>query len=109
VLRRAPPADLLQATVSSLALGLTVLDESGPGTARRRLRERPPANGALTAREREILDMLAEGASNRAIAARLGISRHTVKYHVASVLTKLGARTRAAAVTLAVRSGLLVL
>jgi DNA-binding NarL/FixJ family response regulator len=67
-----------------------------------------PSTGlALTSREREILELIAEGASNRRIAARLAISRHTVKFHVASVLAKLGARTRTEAVTLALRAGLL--
>ena len=67
-----------------------------------------PAPGlALTTREREILELIAEGANNRLIAARLKISRHTVKFHVASVLAKLGARSRTEAVTLALRAGLL--
>ena len=67
-----------------------------------------PAPGlALTSREREILELIAEGANNRRIAARLAISRHTVKFHVASVLAKLGARSRTEAVTLALRAGLL--
>ena len=62
---------------------------------------------ALTSREREILELIVEGSSNRRIAARLAISRHTVKFHVASVLAKLGARSRTEAVTLALRAGLL--
>ncbi|HET7341269.1 MAG TPA: response regulator transcription factor [Methylomirabilota bacterium] len=71
-----------------------------------------PASGAavradLTSRERQILELIADGASNRVIAARLAISRHTVKFHVASVLGKLGARSRTEAVTLALRAGLL--
>jgi DNA-binding NarL/FixJ family response regulator len=67
-----------------------------------------PAHGlALTSREREILELMAEGANNRLIAGRLKISRHTVKFHVASVLAKLGARSRTEAVTLALRAGLL--
>jgi DNA-binding NarL/FixJ family response regulator len=61
----------------------------------------------LTSREHAILEMLADGVSNRAIAARLGISRHTVKFHVASILGKLGAGTRTEAVALALRRGLL--
>jgi DNA-binding NarL/FixJ family response regulator len=62
----------------------------------------------LTPREREVLGMLAEGFGNRAIATRLGISGHTVKSHVASILGKLGATTRTEAVTLGIRFGLLV-
>lgn len=65
------------------------------------------AGAPLTPREREILEMLAEGANNRVVASRLGISRHTVKFHVASILAKLGARSRTEAVAAALRSGLL--
>jgi len=65
------------------------------------------AGTPLTSREREILEMMAEGASNRLIAARLAISRHTVKFHVASVLAKLDAGSRTEAVALALRAGLL--
>lgn len=64
---------------------------------------------ALTTREREILEMMAEGLSNRMIASRLGISMYTVKFHVASILGKLRAGTRTEAVTLGVRSGLISL
>jgi DNA-binding NarL/FixJ family response regulator len=66
-----------------------------------------PRGLVLTSREREILELLAEGVNNRRIAARLTISRHTVKFHVASILAKLGARSRTEAVTLALRAGLL--
>jgi DNA-binding NarL/FixJ family response regulator len=62
---------------------------------------------ALTSREREILELIAEGANNRLVAARLAISRHTVKFHVASILVKLGARSRTEAVTLGLRAGVL--
>jgi DNA-binding CsgD family transcriptional regulator len=64
---------------------------------------------ALTAREREVFRLMAEGLVNRRIAAELGISSHTVKYHVASVLAKLGAHTRAEAVSRGLREGLLPL
>jgi DNA-binding NarL/FixJ family response regulator len=64
---------------------------------------------ALTAREREVLTLLAEGASNKVIGRRLGISVHTVKYHVASILEKLDATGRTDAVAHAVRLGLILL
>lgn len=64
---------------------------------------------ALTVREREVLQMLAQGRGNKDIAARLNISEHTVKFHVASILGKLGAATRTEAVSLAVRRGLILL
>jgi DNA-binding NarL/FixJ family response regulator len=63
----------------------------------------------LTAREREVLDWLALGLSNRAIAERLGISEHTVKFHVASLYGKLGVSSRAEAVRGAARRGLITL
>jgi DNA-binding CsgD family transcriptional regulator len=63
----------------------------------------------LTGREQEVLDWLALGLSNRAIAARLGISEHTVKFHVASIYGKLGVSSRAEAVRGAARRGLITL
>lgn len=62
---------------------------------------------ALTARELEVLALLAEGASNKLIARRLGISAHTAKYHVASLLDKLDAVSRTDAVAHAARIGVL--
>lgn len=62
---------------------------------------------ALTARELEVLALLAEGASNKLIARRLGISTHTAKYHVASLLEKFDAVSRTDAVTSAARIGVL--
>ena len=61
----------------------------------------------LTPREMETLEMLAEGISNKQIAARLHISEHTAKFHVNSILGKLGAGTRTEAVMRGLRSGLL--
>jgi DNA-binding NarL/FixJ family response regulator len=63
----------------------------------------------LTPRENEVLELLAEGLPNKAIAARLGISDQTVKFHVASIGGKLGASNRTDAVRLAVRRGLIAL
>jgi two-component system, NarL family, response regulator YdfI len=63
----------------------------------------------LTAREIEVLGMLADGLANKAIAAQLGISEHTVKFHISSVLSKMGAATRTEAVTQGIRNGLIVI
>ena len=63
----------------------------------------------LTRREREVLQMLASGLANKEIAARLNISDHTVKFHVASLLGKLGASSRTEAVALGIRRGLVLL
>jgi DNA-binding CsgD family transcriptional regulator len=64
---------------------------------------------ALTTRELEVLALLAEGASNKLIARRLGISSHTAKYHVGSLLEKLDAVSRTDAVAQAARIGVLQL
>jgi DNA-binding NarL/FixJ family response regulator len=69
----------------------------------------PWLHEALTTRESEVLTMLAEGASNKEIAGRLNISEHTVKFHVSSILAKLGATTRTEAVSRGVRQGLIVI
>lgn len=61
----------------------------------------------ITSREAVVLRMLAEGLLNKDIAARLGISEHTVKFHISSILDKLGASTRTEAVTLGIRRGLI--
>jgi DNA-binding NarL/FixJ family response regulator len=99
-------AEELAAAVRAVHTGLVVLHPAAlePSTA-----GDPPgtAGAPLTAREREILELMADGASNRIIAARLAISRHTVKFHVASILAKLGATSRTEAVALALRGGLL--
>ena len=61
----------------------------------------------ITSRETDVLRMLAEGFVNKDIAVRLGISEHTVKFHISSILDKLGASTRTEAVTLGIRRGLI--
>lgn len=63
----------------------------------------------LTDREREVLQLLALGLPNKSIARRLNVTEHTVKFHVGSILAKLGASSRTEAVTRAARQGLLVL
>ena len=67
-----------------------------------------PAPLGLSAREREVLDLIAEGATNRQIGERLFLSTHTVKEHTSAVYRKLGVRNRAEAVQQAQRRGLLV-
>jgi DNA-binding CsgD family transcriptional regulator len=76
-----------------------------------RERARPIADGdmALTPRELEVLALMAEGASNKAIAQRLGISVHTAKFHVGQVLDKLDATGRTDAVAHAARRGVIQL
>jgi DNA-binding NarL/FixJ family response regulator len=70
--------------------------------------ELPPGE-PLTSREIDVLSLLAEGAGNKEIAARLGISEHTVKFHVSSILSKLGAATRTEAVTRGYKEGLILI
>jgi len=64
---------------------------------------------SITDRERDVLALLATGLPNKAIARRLDISEHTVKFHVGSLLSKLDAQSRTEAVTIAARQGLLTL
>jgi two-component system, NarL family, response regulator YdfI len=66
-------------------------------------------NGALTRRELSVLRLVAHGLGNKEIAGELGISTHTVKYHLASLLDKLGVHSRTEAVTIGLRKGLVPL
>ncbi len=68
-----------------------------------------PVGSALTARETEVLRMIAAGLANKEIAYRLGISEHTVKFHVSALLGKLGAASRAEAIAIGVRRGAVLL
>jgi DNA-binding NarL/FixJ family response regulator len=106
-LPRGAPADRIAAALRAVAAGLLVLDA---GSADELLRPAPaaPAEG-LTPRELEVLSLLAEGLSNKAIAERLGISDHTAKFHVNAILGKLGAGSRSEAIVRAARLGLVVL
>jgi DNA-binding NarL/FixJ family response regulator len=72
----------------------------------RQARERPPATGVLTPREREVLDRVARGASNKEIAADLDIAENTVKNHLKNILEKLHLENRVQAATYAMQHGL---
>ena len=67
------------------------------------------AGEELTAREREVLALLAQGLANRALGRRLGISENTARFHVNAILAKLGARSRTDAVVRAARLGLVLI
>jgi len=107
------PTDQLAAALQAVASGLVVLH---PAEVQAALPVAAPASQPLaelpeplTRREREVLQMLAAGLANKEIAARLNISEHTAKFHVASILGKLGAATRTEAVALGIRRGLVLL
>lgn len=109
VLRDDATADELAAAIAATRAGLVALHPDvlrAPAEARAAT---PRGGASLTPRERETLEMMAEGMSNRTIANRLGISSQTVKFHVASILAKLGASSRTEAVTFGVRHGLIAL
>ena len=88
---------------------LSALDVGGLRTGDLTELEEQRADEPLTAREIEVLELLAEGLPNKRIAARLGISDQTVKFHVASIMGKLGAANRVETVRRAVRRGLISL
>lgn len=96
----AGPAQL-DAALRAVAAGLIVRLATAPRPGFAALPEEPTA--ALTPREVEVLTALAEGLGNKAVARRLGISPHTVKFHIESVFRKLGAGTRAEAVAKGLR------
>jgi two-component system nitrate/nitrite response regulator NarL len=106
---RASEAATVCAALSAVAQGLSVsprgLTHRRPVSPRRTLATAED----FTPREREVLALLSEGLPNRAIAERLGISRHTVKFHVNALLQKLGVEGRTEAVVQAARLGLVVL
>jgi DNA-binding NarL/FixJ family response regulator len=68
-----------------------------------------PLLEALTERENEVLQLLAQGLANKQIALALGISEHTVKFHISAIYAKLGANNRTEAVRLGVQRGLVIL
>jgi two-component system, NarL family, response regulator YdfI len=101
--------DQLVAALEAVASGLVVVHPADVEAAFPASRPLAELAEPLTRREREVLQMLAAGLGNKAIAARLAISEHTVKFHVASILGKLGAGSRTEAVSLGIRRGLVLL
>jgi two-component system, NarL family, response regulator YdfI len=111
------PADVaavqLISAVVAVAKGLVVLQPGelslAAASTRTRTGEAAELFEPLTPREKEVLQMLASGLGNKQIAAHLKISEHTAKFHVASILGKLGASSRTEAVSLGLRRGLILL
>jgi DNA-binding NarL/FixJ family response regulator len=99
------------AAIQAAAAGMAAIDPGDLESLIAATAPQPTAESTtpLTAREVEVLRMLAEGAANKNIAWKLGISEHTVKFHVAQILAKLNAGTRTEAVTLGIRHGLILL
>jgi len=103
----------LRAALEAAATGLVVVHPSevsallpSPAALSSPIRELPEP---LTPREREVLQLVSSGLGNKEIAGRLSISEHTVKFHLASILGKLGASTRTEAVSIGIRHGLILL
>jgi NarL family two-component system response regulator YdfI len=113
LLKEADTCELYAAVVSATA-GLITLDssllplltDSADRTTTRIYGELPDP---MSARELEVLQLLAQGLPNKVIANRLNISQHTVKFHVAGILSKLNAGSRTEAVTLGARRGLVTI
>ncbi|MCO5176546.1 MAG: response regulator transcription factor [Thermomicrobiales bacterium] len=105
--REAGPSEISAAVLGVLS-GLIVLD---PTVAPMDTKASPLTDydQTLTERERQVIELVALGLPNKSIAVELGISEHTVKFHVASILDKLDAASRTEAVAIAARHGLLAL
>ncbi len=104
----------IAAALAAVRSGLTVIDTALASTLVPPAKPVAPVTkkggiGDLTDRERQVVQLLAEGLSNKLIADRLGISDHTAKFHVNGVMAKLAASTRTEAVVEAVRRGLVTL
>ena len=103
--RDASPAQI-RAAAAALAVGLRIHDEAAP---RRSDESEFSFVEPLTERELEVLNLVAEGFSNPEIARRLKVSRNTVKFHVSSIIQKIGASSRTEAVAIALRRGLIII
>jgi DNA-binding NarL/FixJ family response regulator len=110
ILPRDVEDDALLAAIRSVAEGLITFD-SHFAEALLSVRRTIPEQLAepLTPRESEVLQLLATGLTNKSIASQMGISEHTVKFHVNSILSKLGAQSRTEAVSRGTRLGLIKL
>jgi DNA-binding NarL/FixJ family response regulator len=109
LLKGAPRSELF-AAVREVAAGGSLLAPVATSAILRRVRGEATVSGpALTPREQSVLEHLARGLGNKQIAAALGISERTVKFHVSSVFTKLGASNRTDAVARAAQAGLIEL
>ncbi len=110
LLPRDASPEKLTAALTAAVRGLVTLDMSLAGTLLPQAQADPaPLVEQLTARELEVLQHLAEGLSNKAIALRLNISEHTIKFHVNAIMSKLGAQSRTEAVVRATQLGLIML
>jgi DNA-binding NarL/FixJ family response regulator len=110
LLKESGSNELIQG-IRDVADGRSPLDPAVAGRVLRRMAQTPPvpASDALTKREQDVLALVAEGLSNKAIAARLSLSERTVRSHVSTILTKLGLSSRTEAALHALRSGLVPL
>jgi two-component system, NarL family, nitrate/nitrite response regulator NarL len=100
----------IHAALAAVRSGLTVMDAQLAEAlvpAAPRATTNGKGRGELTEREKQVVQLLSEGLSNKLIADRLGISDHTAKFHVNGVMMKLGASTRTEAVVEAMRRGLI--
>ena len=102
-------ADRIAAALVAAAQGLLALEGALSSWIRPPGQRAGPEIEALTPREAEVLALLAEGLANKSIAQRLGISERTAKFHVESILAKLGAESRSEAIVLAARRGMIAL
>jgi NarL family two-component system response regulator YdfI len=113
ILPRHASSEEIVAAIEAVAAGLVVLHPEAITSLRSATLARAGAaavaDQALTAREIEILSLIAEGLGNKAIAVRLRISNHTVKFPIASIFAKLNAGSRTEAVTIGVRQGLIMI
>ncbi|MDA0988104.1 MAG: response regulator transcription factor [Chloroflexi bacterium] len=107
--RNADAASLI-AALGAVASGIVAVDpQLASSMMTARVTPLPPTAGGLTPREAEVLTLMAEGLPNKSIALQLGISDHTVKFHVNSILGKLNAQSRTEAVMQATRLGYILL